>query len=112
MICGAEAWDDIETVGETRLNWFQNKGFLLNGIPSAITIARIIGCLNPKELQRCFINWMAAANTATEGQIIAIDGRRIRGSYDNKKGQSANHMVSAFAAESGVVLGQIKTEDK
>lgn len=112
MICGAEAWDDIETVGEVRLNWFQNKGFLLNGIPSAITIARIIGCLNPKELQRCFINWMAAANTATEGQVIAIDGKRIRGSYNNKKGQSAIHMVSAFAAESGVVLGQIKTEDK
>ncbi|MDF1757223.1 MAG: ISAs1 family transposase [Legionellaceae bacterium] len=112
MICGAEAWDDIETVGEARLNWFQNKGFLLNGVPTAITIARIIGCLNPNELQRCFINWMAAANTATEGQVIAIDGKRIRGSYDNKKGQSAIHMVSAFAAESDVVLGQIKTEDK
>lgn len=112
MICGAEAWDDIEMVGEARLNWFQKKGFLLNGIPSAITIARIIGCLNPKELQRCFINWMAAANTATDGQIIAIDGKRIRGSYDNKKGQSAIHMVSAFAAENGTVLGQIKTEDK
>jgi predicted transposase YbfD/YdcC len=112
MICGAEAWDDIEMVGEARLSWFQHKGFLLTGIPSAITIARIIDCLNPKKLQRCFINWMASANTATEGKIIAIDGKRLRGSYDNKKGQSAIHMVSAFAAGNGVVLGQIKTEDK
>ena len=112
MICGAEAWHDIETVGEARLDWFQNKGFLLNGVPTAITIARIIGCLNPKELQQCFINWMASVKTATEGQVIAVDGKRLRGSHDNKKNQSAIHMVSAFSTNNGVVLGQIKTEGK
>ncbi len=112
MICGAEAWDDIESVGEARLEWFQNKGFLLKGVPNAITIARVIGCLDPKELRSCFINWMAAAHTVTEGEVVAIDGKRLRGSHDNKKGLSAIHMVSAFAAENGVVLGQIKTEDK
>ena len=112
VICGAEAWDDIEIVGKTRLSWFQQKKFLLNGVPCAITIARIIGCLNPKELQSCVINWMAAANAATKGQVVAIDGKRMRRSYDNNKDQSAIHMVSAFAAENGVVLGQIKTADK
>lgn len=112
VICGAEAWHDIEMVGDARLTWFQEKGFLLNGVPTDDTIARIMGHVNPKELQNCFINWMAAANVATEGQIIPIDGKRVRGSYDNKKGQSAIHMVSAFVAGNNVVLGQLKTIEK
>jgi len=112
MICGAEAWNDIELVGNARLAWFQSKGFLLSGVPISDTIARIISRLNPEEFQRCFINWMASASKATEGRIIPIDGKRLRGSYDNKKGLSAIHIVSAFAAENGVVLGQIKTSEK
>ena len=112
MVCGAEAWHDIELVGKARLSWFQSKGFLLTGVPISDTIARIISCLNPDEFRSCFIQWMASASSATQGQIVPIDGKRLRGSYDNKKGNSAIHMVSAFAAENGVVLGQIKTEEK
>jgi predicted transposase YbfD/YdcC len=112
MLCGADGWSEIELVGNARLSWFQEKGFLLTGVPIADTIARTIGLINPKEFQSCFIRWMAAAKTATEGQIVAIDGKRVRGSYDNKKGQSAIHMVSAFVAENKLLLGQIKTEDK
>lgn len=112
MVCGAEAWHDIELVGKARLSWFQSKGFLLTGVPISDTIARIISRLNPDEFRSCFIQWMASASSATQGQIVPIDGKRLRGSYDNKKGNSAIHMVSAFAAENGVVLGQIKTEAK
>ncbi|MBA2649740.1 MAG: ISAs1 family transposase [Legionella sp.] len=112
MVCGAEAWHDIELVGKARLSWFQSKGFLLTGVPISDTIARIIARLNPDEFRSCFIQWMASASSATLGQIVPIDGKQLRGSYDNKKGNSAIHMVSAFAAENGVVLGQIKTEVK
>lgn len=112
VICGAEGWQDIEEVGHSRLNWLQERGFCKNGIPVDDTIARIVSRICPEELQRCFIAWMAAAEEATDGRIVAIDGKTIRHSYDKKKRKAAIHMVSAFAAENGVVLGQKKTDDK
>lgn len=112
VICGAEGWQDIEEVGHARLNWLQERGFFKKGIPVDDTIARIISSLSPEELQSCFIKWMAAVEEATEGKIIAVDGKTLRHSYDKKKRKSAIHMVSAYAAENGVVLGQKKTDDK
>ena len=112
VICGAEGWQDIEEVGHARLNWLQERGFFKKGIPVDDTIARIVSSLNPEELQSCFIKWMAAVEEATNGKIIAVDGKTLRHSYDKKKRKSAIHMVSAYAAENGVVLGQKKTDDK
>ena len=112
VICGAEGWQDIEEVGRARLAWLQERGFFKNDIPVDDTIARIVSSLNPEELQACFIKWMAAVEVATDGRIVAIDGKTLRHSYDKKKRKSAIHMVSAFAAENGVVLGQKKTEEK
>lgn len=112
VICGAEGWQDIEEVGHVRLSWLQERGFLKNGIPVDDTIARIVSRLCPEELQHCFINWMSAVEGATGGKVVAIDGKTLRHSYDKKKRKAAIHMVSAFAAENGVVLGQIKTMDK
>lgn len=112
VICGAEGWQDIEEVGHARLNWLQERGFFKKGIPVDDTIARIISSLSPEELQSCFIKWMAAVEEATDGKIVAVDGKTLRHSYDKKKRKSAIHMVSAYAAENGVVLGQKKTDDK
>jgi predicted transposase YbfD/YdcC len=86
--------------------------FFKKGIPVDDTIARIISSLSPEELQSCFIKWMAAVEEATDGKIVAVDGKTLRHSYDKKKRKSAIHMVSAYAAENGVVLGQKKTDDK
>lgn len=112
VICGAEGWQDIEEVGHCRINWLQERGFFKNGIPVDDTIARIISSLNPEELQSCFIKWMRAVEVATDGKIVAVDEKTLRHSYDKKKRKSAIHMVSAYAAENGVVLGQKKTEKK
>ena len=68
--------------------------------------------LNPEQLQSCFIKWMSAVEEATDGKIVAVDGKTLRHSYDRKKRKSAINMVSAYAAENGVVLGQKKTDDK
>lgn len=76
------------------------------------SIARIILRLCPEQLQRCFINWMQQISKETKDKIVAIDGKILRHSYDKKKSLSTIHMVSAFAAENGVVLGQIKTAEK
>lgn len=76
------------------------------------TIARIIFQLNTTQFRECFINWAKSVSKLTSGEIIAIDGKTLRGSYNREDRQSAIHMVSAFATLNGVVMGQIKTEEK
>jgi predicted transposase YbfD/YdcC len=112
VICGADGWEAIEEVGKNKLKLLKKYGYFHYGIPVHDTIARIISAIEPSQFQSCFINWMKEAELSTKGEIIAIDGKTVRGSYDKKGKQSAIHMVSAFAAENGVVLGQIKTEEK
>lgn len=76
------------------------------------TIARIISAIEPSQFQDSFINLMKEAELSTQGEIIAVDGKKVRRSYDKKGKQGAIHMVSVFAAENGVVLGQVKTYEK
>ena len=111
-IAGAEGWEDIEDFGEIHLAWFQRKGLFQNGLPVHDTIARIISRLDPEEFQRSFTRWMQAVSLRTEGELIAIDGKVLRGSYDRDSRQSTIHMVSAFATANSLVLGQLKTDAK
>lgn len=112
IIAGAEGWEDIEDFGETYLDWYQEKTLFPNGIPGHDAIARLISRLNPVEFQHCFIHWAQWVNERSEGEIIAIDGKTLRGTYDGKNRQSMLHMVSAFATQNGVVMGQLKTDKK
>jgi len=83
-----------------------------NGIPVHDTIARVIAHLNPKKLQQCFADWMNDVTKRTDGELIAIDGKTLRGSWQPGERGSAIHMVSAFSCHSALVLGQVKTDDK
>lgn len=85
--------------------------FKLN-IPVHDTIARVISRLDPEEFQRCFIKWMKTVSQRSDGELIAIDGKVLRGSYDRDDRQSTIHMVSAFASTNSLVIGQIKTDAK
>ena len=102
----------IEDFGEVHLPWFQSKGLFKNGIPVHDTIARVISQINPKQFQTCFICWMASCHEITAGDVIAIDGKTVRRSFDKSKKQGAIHMVSAFSTANKVVLGQLKTAAK
>jgi predicted transposase YbfD/YdcC len=112
VICGADGWEAIEEVAYNRRKLLEKYGSFENWIPVHDTIARVISTIAPERLQHCFISWMQAAHIATQGEVIAIDGKTVRGSFDKKSKKNAIHMVSAFAANNGVVLGQIKTEEK
>ena len=112
VICGADGWEAIEEVGKNKLKLLKKYGYFHYGIPVHDTIARIISAIEPSQFQDCFINWMKEAELSTQGEIIAVDGKTVRRSHDKKGKQSAIHMVSAFAAENGVVLGQVKTYEK
>lgn len=109
-LCGCDTWADIHEFAGIQEEWLKRYIELGNGIPSADTIARVFSLINPDEFETAFRNWVFSFYKVEEGKIIAIDGKRVRGSYGN--GKSAIHMVGAFATEAGLALAQIKTEDK
>jgi predicted transposase YbfD/YdcC len=112
VMTGAEGWEDIEDFGVHRLDWLQKRGFFQHGIPVHDTIARVISKLEPALLQQCFIDWMNDVSTRSAGELIAIDGKTLRGSWQPGDRSSAIHMVSAFACSNSLVLGQVKTDEK
>lgn len=112
VVCGAENWHEISQYGIAKQDWLKTFLHLPNGIPSHDTFNRIFYLLRPEEFQRCFSSWISAAMEMTNGQVIAIDGKKLRSSYDKKSNKSAVHMVSAWASANRVVLGQVKTEEK
>lgn len=112
ILCGMDGWEDIEDFGHSKLDWLRRFFPFENGIPRHDTIARVISRLSPKVLQESFVEWVQSISNLTEGEIIAIDGKRARRSYDKKTKKAAIHMVSAWACSNGIVLGQKKTDDK
>ena len=111
VIAGAESWMDIERFGNAKIDWLRTFLALPNGIPSHDTFGRFFALLNPVEFQQCFIDWVRAVHEHITG-VVAIDGKTARRSHDHAKGKSAIHVVSAWATENGVALGQTKVDDK
>ena len=112
VLCGADGWVAIEEFGKAKYAWL--KGFLVlpNGIPSHDTFGRVFSLIDPKAFQACFLDWIQAVSEPLDGQVVSIDGKRLRGSYDRSSDQAAIHMVSAWASANRVVLGQVKTDKK
>jgi predicted transposase YbfD/YdcC len=111
-ICGADGWEDIELFGEAKERWFRAFLELPHGIPSPDTFARVFGALDPEQFQGAFTRWVQDVSTLVTGEVIAIDGKTARRSYDRQGGKAAIHMVSAWASDNRLVLGQKKVDDK
>ena len=112
VICGANGWVGIESYGQAKYQWLKRFLALPNGIPSHDTFARVFARLNPEQLQESFLSWVRAVSRVSEGEVIAIDGKTVRRSYDEGKNKGAIHMVSAWASQNRLVLGQRKVDDK
>jgi predicted transposase YbfD/YdcC len=112
VICGADDWVGVERFGRAKQSWLGTILELPNGIPSHDTFGRVFGCLNPEQFQHCFINWVQALVEVTCGQVIAVDGKKLRRSHNKRQGKAAIHMVSAWATENRLVLGQLKVDEK
>jgi len=110
-ISGCEGWKSIRDFGLLKLDWLKQFMPYENGIPVDDTLARVMRKLNTKQFASCFTRWMQFVSESTSGDIIAIDGKTLRGSYDGDS-KSAIHMVSAWSSTNGVVLGQEKTAAK
>lgn len=111
-VCGADAWTEIELFGEAKRAWFAKFLDLTNGIPSHDTFGRVFAALDAEQFQRCFSNWVRSTCTLLKGQVVALDGKTLRRSHNRTIGKDAIHMVSAWATESQLVLGQTKVDDK
>jgi predicted transposase YbfD/YdcC len=112
VICGADTWVELEAYGRAKEQWLRQFLTLANGIPSHDTFARVIARLKPEELQRCFLRWMQAVSEVTQGEVVAIDGKTLRRSFDRAAGKGAIHMVSAWASANRLVLGQQRVDEK
>jgi len=112
VICGADSWVAIETYGQAKQEWLKRFLELPNGIPSHDTFARIFSLINSEKFQECFVSWMKSVARKTDGEVIAIDGKSLKNSYDKKFGNRAINMVSAWATNNKLVLGQIKVDKK
>lgn len=112
VIAGADGWVAVEQFGHAKEAWFRSFLRLPHGIPSHDTFGRVFAALDPGELSKCFTSWIAALWQVFRGQVVAVDGKTLRHSFDTASGKGAIHMVSAWAAEARLVLGQVKTEEK
>lgn len=112
VICGADTWVAIETYGRAKYEWLKKFLELPNGIPSHDTFARVFARLNPEQFQQCFLNWIKSISKITQGEVIGIDGKTLRHSYDKGADKGAIHMVSAWATANRLVLGQVKVDEK
>ena len=109
---GAEGWTDVEVYGIEKQDWLETFLELPNGIPSHDTIGRVFGAMQPATFQECFLSWMHAVVGASDGKLIAIDGKTLRHSFDTANGKSALHLVSAWASANHLLLGQQAVTDK
>jgi len=112
VISGADTYVEIEEYGNAKYKWLKKILALPNGIPSHDTFSRVFARINPQEFQQCFLKWIESISQLTQGEIIAIDGKTIRHSYDKNAGTSAIHMVSAWATGNRLTLGQVKVKQK
>lgn len=112
VICGADGWSDVELFGKNKKVWLKTFLKLPKGIPSHDTFGRVFAKIKPEEFQKCFMDWVQAVEQLTAGQVIAVDGKKLRRSHDRAAGKAAIYMVSAWATENQLVLGQTKVAEK
>jgi predicted transposase YbfD/YdcC len=112
VLCGAEDWPDLEEFGRRRADWLRGFLTLPNGIPSHDTFRRVFGLLERQQFAAGLFQWTQALHEASGGKLIALDGKTARRSGRQKSGLGALHLVTAWASESGLTLGQVACADK
>jgi len=112
MVCGADNWVAIEEFGLAKEQWFTELLGLEHGIPSHDTFGEVYAAIDTEQFSDCFSRWVADLASLTEGEVIAIDGKCLRRSLDKASKKAAIYMVSAWAQQNNLVLGQVKVDDK
>ena len=112
VIAGCESAVEIEAYGRSKEAWLRTFLELANGIPSHDTFTRVLPMLDPRRFHQCFANWVQALHEVTKGEVVAIDGKTLRRSFDAASGLPALHLVSAWACKNRLVLGEVPVADQ
>ena len=112
VIAGADDFVSIAEWGVQKRDWLSKFLDLSNGIPSHDRFNAVFAALKPAEFEKCLVSWITALHELTEGQVVAIDGKTLRHSFDKATGKSAIHMVSAWATANHISLGQVVVDAK
>ena len=112
VVCGADDFVSIAEYGRKKQKWLSQFLDLSAGIPSHDRFNAILGALQPGEFEACLLSWITALHEVTDGQIVAIDGKTLRRSFDAASSKSAIHMVSAWATANCISLGQVVVDEK
>jgi predicted transposase YbfD/YdcC len=111
-IANANDWEEVEIFAKKREEWFRKFLELPYGIPSHDTFERVFKWIEPKQFEKCFIHWVREIAALADRSVVAIDGKTMRGAFDTDDKKSPIHIVSAWASENGMILGQVKTDEK
>lgn len=112
IISGADGWVAIEAYGHAKYEWLKSFLELANGIPSHDTFSRVFSRIEPEQFQECFLSWVNSIVKELELEVIAIDGKTMKQSYDRNHKQKALHIVTAWSSSHQLVLGQKKVDKK
>jgi hypothetical protein len=112
VIAGCDEWTTIEEYAKTKIDFLKTFLKLPNGIPSHDTFGDIFAKIDPLQFEECFLAWTLGVCQLSPGEVVSIDGKQLRGSYDKYNKKAAIHMVSAWANQNRLVLGQVKVDDK
>lgn len=112
VICGCDDFVSIAEYGRTKRRWLAKLLDLSAGIPSHDCFNRVLGALRPAEFEKCLLSFVTSLHELSGGQIVAIDGKTLRRSFDSGSGKAAIHMVSAWATANCISLGQVTTDEK
>jgi predicted transposase YbfD/YdcC len=112
VICCTDNWQEVAQFAWAKRKWLKTFLELPHGIPSHDTFGRVFAALEPEAFERCFLAWIQALAQGRPGELIAIDGKTLRRSFDRASGKAAIHMISAWSSANGLVFGQLATEAK
>jgi predicted transposase YbfD/YdcC len=112
VLSGANSFAAIAEFGGDRRAWLGRFLDLAAGIPSEDTFRRVLARLDPGAFEKCLLGWIQAVQELTASRLVAIDGKALRGSYHKRNGKAAIHMVSAWATEDKLSLGQVAVDEK
>ena len=111
VIAGAESYEDLALYGRSKQNWLAQFLGLSAGIPSHDTFRRVFMLLDAEAFEACFLAWAASRASSLEGEVVAIDGKTLRRSFDRRSAQSPLHVVSAWATDRSLVLAPRLVEE-
>ena len=112
VVAVAESWEDIALYGKEKKDWLATFLVLQNGTPSHDTFRQVFMIINPDAIEQCFLDWVASFSSVEQREVVAIDGKTLRWSFDASKKQKPFHLLSAFSTRQGITIGQRKVDGK